>query len=111
VVSVKPLTAPTWLWAVVLAGGEGVRLRPLPCHVSGDDRPKQYGALLGARTLVEPTFDRFARPGPPDRNMIVETPQPGWVEGRNLVVDVRGAAARSCPGWVGAPPRPQLGHG
>src|SRR5215467_11727981 len=32
-------------WAVVLAGGEGMRLRPLVRQVLGDDRPKQYVRL------------------------------------------------------------------
>jgi mannose-1-phosphate guanylyltransferase len=80
VVSVKPLArdecatpVPTWLGAVVLAGGEGVRLRPLARHVSGDERSKQYVALLGVRTLVEQTLDRVARLGSPERTVIVET--------------------------------------
>jgi len=35
------------LWAVVLAGGEGVRLRPLVRRAFGDERPKQFCPLLG----------------------------------------------------------------
>ena len=46
------------LWAVVLAGGQGVRLRPLAHLVCGDDRPKQYVPLLGSRTLLAQTLDR-----------------------------------------------------
>ena len=30
------------VWAVVLAGGEGMRLRELTRHLYGDERPKQY---------------------------------------------------------------------
>ena len=30
------------LWAIVLAGGEGVRLRPLVRHVCGDERPNYW---------------------------------------------------------------------
>jgi hypothetical protein len=30
------------VWAVVLAGGEGVRLRPLVRRLLGEERPKQY---------------------------------------------------------------------
>ena len=45
------------LWAIVLAGGEGVRLRPLARRVCGDDRPKQYVPLLGARTLFGQTLE------------------------------------------------------
>lgn len=45
-------------WAVVLAGGEGRRLRPLVRRLFGDDRPKQYVKLLGGRTLLQQTLDR-----------------------------------------------------
>src|SRR5205823_4834953 len=45
-------------WAIVLAGGEGVRLRPLVRRAMGDDRPKQYVKLLGPRTLLRQTLDR-----------------------------------------------------
>jgi hypothetical protein len=45
------------LWAVVLAGGEGVRLRPLVRHLYGDERPKQFSHLLGTRTLLRQTLD------------------------------------------------------
>ena len=40
-------------WGVVLAGGDGVRLRPLTRHIYGDDRPKQFCALNGGTTLLE----------------------------------------------------------
>jgi mannose-1-phosphate guanylyltransferase len=40
-------------WAIVLAGGEGVRLRPLTRIISGDDRPKQFCRLYGGVTLLE----------------------------------------------------------
>ena len=40
-------------WGVVLAGGDGVRLRPLTNLIAGDDRPKQFCALYGGRTLLE----------------------------------------------------------
>src|SRR5262249_23042112 len=33
-------------WAIVLAGGDGVRLRPLVSRIHGDGRPKQYATLL-----------------------------------------------------------------
>jgi hypothetical protein len=39
----------THTWAVVLAGGKGVRLRGLTRHVYGKERPKQYAALAGVR--------------------------------------------------------------
>jgi mannose-1-phosphate guanylyltransferase len=45
-------------WALILAGGDGVRLRPLTRQVAGDDRPKQFCALLGRDTLWEQTRRR-----------------------------------------------------
>src|SRR6267142_6637327 len=59
------------LWAVVLAGGEGVRLRPLVRRLLGDERPKQFCPLLGPRTLLRQTLDRVGRLIPPDRTVVV----------------------------------------
>src|SRR4030095_3843796 len=59
------------LWAVVLAGGEGTRLRPLVRHLCGDERPKQFSPLLGARTLLGQTLDRVGRRIPPERSVVV----------------------------------------
>lgn len=58
-------------WAVVLAGGEGSRLRPLVRHVCGDERPKQFLPLLGARTLLGQTLDRVGLRIPPERTVVV----------------------------------------
>lgn len=58
-------------WAVVLAGGEGLRLRPLVRQVLGDDRPKQYVRLLGARTLLRQTLDRIGLAIPETRTLVV----------------------------------------
>jgi mannose-1-phosphate guanylyltransferase len=59
------------LWALVLAGGEGVRLRPLTRRVCGDDRPKQYAALIGSRSLLRQTLDRVALRISPRRTAVV----------------------------------------
>ena len=58
--AVPPLSAPPRLWGVVLAGGEGVRLRALARQICGDERPKQYLPLFGDRTLLRETLDRIA---------------------------------------------------
>ena len=58
-------------WAIVLAGGEGLRLRPLVRQVLGDDRPKQYVRLLGARTLLRQTLDRIGLAIPETRTLVV----------------------------------------
>ena len=58
-------------WAVVLAGGEGVRLRPLVRRLFGDGRPKQFCALLGGRTLLRQTLDRVEATIPAERTLVV----------------------------------------
>ena len=40
------------LWAIVLAGGEGLRLRGLTRWLYGQERPKQYAALGGTHSLL-----------------------------------------------------------
>ena len=62
---------PGSLWAVVLAGGEGTRLRPLVRHLCGDERPKQFSPLLGARTLLRQTLDRVGLLIPLERTVVV----------------------------------------
>jgi len=58
-------------WAVVLAGGEGVRLRPLIRQILGEDRPKQFVRLLGPRSLLGQTLDRVALAIPESRTLVV----------------------------------------
>jgi mannose-1-phosphate guanylyltransferase len=59
------------LWAIVLAGGEGVRLRPLVRLVCGDERPKQFAPLLEGRSLLEATLDRVRLGVPRERTVVV----------------------------------------
>jgi len=58
-------------WAVVLAGGEGVRLRAFVRRAFGDERPKQFCPLLGPRSLLRQTLDRVGRLVPPARTVVV----------------------------------------
>jgi len=44
------------LYPVILAGGSGTRLWP----ASTQNHPKQFKALLGAKTLLQETYDRLA---------------------------------------------------
>jgi mannose-1-phosphate guanylyltransferase len=45
-------------WAVILAGGDGLRLRTLTRRITGDELPKQFCALIGGVTLFEQTCRR-----------------------------------------------------
>ncbi len=45
-------------WGVILAGGDGERLRHLTNVICGDDRPKQFCPLFGGRTLLGQTLQR-----------------------------------------------------
>ena len=46
--------------AVILAGGEGSRLRSLTQAITGDERPKQFCPIVGDRTLLDETRGRVA---------------------------------------------------
>ena len=48
-------------WGVILAGGEGVRLKSLTRFVSGEDTPKQFCRLLGGQSLLAQTTQRISR--------------------------------------------------
>ena len=45
-------------WGVILAGGDGVRLRPLTKVICGDERPKQFCPLFDGKTLLGQTLER-----------------------------------------------------
>lgn len=47
-------------WAVILAGGDGTRLKSLTRKIAGDERPKQFCPVLGGATLLEETQRRTA---------------------------------------------------
>jgi mannose-1-phosphate guanylyltransferase len=59
------------LWAVVLAGGEGLRLRALTREIYGEARPKQYAVLTGSKSLLRQTLERVTLLVPPERIVVV----------------------------------------
>jgi mannose-1-phosphate guanylyltransferase len=59
--------------AVILAGGEGLRLRSLTRKIAGEDIPKQFCPIFGAETLVEQTLRRVALAIEPTLTSVVLT--------------------------------------
>jgi mannose-1-phosphate guanylyltransferase len=58
-------------WAVLLAGGDGIRLRDLTRRISGDSRPKQFCPIIGCESLFRQTQARLEALFPRDRQVFV----------------------------------------
>jgi len=58
---------------IILAGGDGVRLRSVTRALEGDDRPKQFATLVGKEPLLVQTVRRASLIAPADRTVIVLT--------------------------------------
>jgi mannose-1-phosphate guanylyltransferase len=59
--------------AIILAGGDGTRVRALTDKMPGGARPKQFCPLLGPEPLLARTQRRVAYLIPPERTLIVVT--------------------------------------
>jgi mannose-1-phosphate guanylyltransferase len=59
------------LWAVLLAGGDGVRLRELTRRIAGDSRPKQFCRIIYGQSLFRQTRNRVSPLFPGDRQVFV----------------------------------------
>lgn len=51
-------TQPSSVWSIVLAGGEGERIRPCIQQWLGYSVPKQYCTFVGTRSMLQHTWDR-----------------------------------------------------
>jgi mannose-1-phosphate guanylyltransferase len=60
-------------WAVVLAGGDGIRLQSLTLKIVGDSRPKQFCSIIGGETLLSQTRARIESLFNADRQLFVVT--------------------------------------
>lgn len=64
-------------WVVVLAGGEGARMRNWIAQTIGELRPKQYCSFTGKRSMLEHTYDR-ARSLVSDERIVTVIGQDHW---------------------------------
>lgn len=60
-------------WAVILAGGDGTRLRSFTRAITGDERPKQFAPVIGGQTLLDHTRERVALAVPKETTLLVVT--------------------------------------
>jgi mannose-1-phosphate guanylyltransferase len=58
-------------WAIILAGGEGTRIKALIERCFGTHCPKQYVTFCGNRSMIEHTFDRAAELAGEERTVTV----------------------------------------
>jgi mannose-1-phosphate guanylyltransferase len=57
-------------WGILLAGGDGARLRNLTRQISGDDRPKQFCRLFGGESLLDLARTRAERSISPEQILV-----------------------------------------
>ncbi len=74
-------------WGVILAGGDGRRLLSYTREITGDDRPKQFCAIVGGQTLLNQTRWRVSKVIPIQQTllMLTRTHEPFF---RNEIADI-----------------------
>jgi mannose-1-phosphate guanylyltransferase len=59
------------LWSIILAGGEGMRLRSLTRALHGEELPKQYAHIVGEQSLLQRTVARALSWSPPEQIVVI----------------------------------------
>lgn len=85
-------------WALVLAGGEGSRLRQITTDATGQPVPKQFCSLTGGRTLLQEAIGRAANVAATDRicTIVSESHRRWWTRvlarqpAQNVIVQPQG---------------------
>lgn len=72
------------LWGIILAGGEGERLKGFAQEQFGEPIPKQFCAFVGRRTMLERTIRRARLLIPPERLVVSGTAHHNSYVIRNL---------------------------
>lgn len=85
-------TKNTWAkntWVVVLAGGDGTRLKTLTTDAEGVTVPKQFWSLHGGPSLLQLALERARRLVPPERICVVigARHQPWWEQQQASLAD------------------------
>lgn len=75
------------VWSLVLAGGDGNRLRALTTRPCGTSVPKQYCSLHGGQSLLEDAIARARRVVAPDRlcTIVAQQHREWWTESQALI--------------------------
>ena len=59
------------VWSIVLAGGEGTRVRGFLKQLCGGNGLKQFSPIIGRRSMVQHTLDRMQQRVPAERILVV----------------------------------------
>lgn len=62
------------VWAIMLVGGDGERMKPLVARWLEQPRQKQYCTFVGSRSMFQHTLDRAAEMVPPEQIVAVAAP-------------------------------------
>lgn len=75
------------VWSLVLAGGDGKRLRALTTRPCGTSVPKQYCSLHGGHSLLEDAIARAQRVVAPERvcTIVAQQHREWWTESQTLL--------------------------